>query len=129
MEKKKVLLIDDEKDFCATIATHLKLIGDFKIAVAFSGEEGLKLVKRLKPDLIILDIIMPGMDGFKVLEKLKKDSNTMEIPVIMLSGQDSDLYKIEAARLFDEFYITKPVDARQLKEKIEEVFKRRGSAE
>ena len=53
----------------------------------------------------------------------------MAIPVIMLSGQDSEAYKVEAAQLFDELYITKPVDAHQLKEKIDEVFKRRGSGE
>ncbi|MDP2924005.1 MAG: response regulator [Candidatus Omnitrophota bacterium] len=78
----------------------------------------------MKPDLIILDIVMPGIDGFKVLEKLKKENNTMAIPVIMLSGQDADMYKVKAAQLFDELYITKPVDAHQLKEKIEEIFKR-----
>jgi two-component system phosphate regulon response regulator PhoB len=66
------------------------------------------------------------MDGFEVLEKLKSDMSTIEIPVIMLTARGDEAYKVKAARLYDEEYITKPVEADQLKTRIDEVLKRCG---
>ena len=127
MDKKKiVLLIDDEMDYCALLKMHLSFIGNFEVVCAGSGNDGLKLARRIKPDIILLDVIMPGLDGFAVLEKLKKDDKTISIPVIMLSGLDEDNARIKAAQLYDELYITKPIDIYQLKAKIEETLKLRG---
>ncbi|MFO8053374.1 MAG: response regulator, partial [Candidatus Omnitrophota bacterium] len=78
-----------------------------------------------KPDLIILDIIMPQVDGIEVLKKLKESKETLSIPVIMLSAKTDDETKLKAAALYDEYYITKPVQIDQLKSKIKEVFQRR----
>ena len=126
MDKKKiVLLIDDEMDYCALLKMHLSFIGNFEVVCAGNGNDGLKLARRIKPDIILLDVIMPGLDGFAVLEKLKKDDKTISIPVIMLSGLDEDNARIKAAQLYDESYITKPVDIYQLKAKIEETLKLR----
>ena len=126
MDKKQiVLLIDDEMDYCALLKMHLSFIGNFEVICASSGNDGLKLARRIKPDIILLDVIMPGLDGFTVLEKLKKDDKTISIPVIMLSGLDEDNARIKAAQLYDELYITKPVDIYQLKAKIEETLKLR----
>jgi two-component system, OmpR family, alkaline phosphatase synthesis response regulator PhoP len=126
MSKKKILIIDDETDFCKLVKRNLELIGDFEVAIAEDGKRGLASAKKLKPDLILLDIMMPHMDGFKVLEKLKTDMNTIAIPVIMLTAKGDEASKIKAAQLYDEEYITKPIDAPDLKTKIEEVLKRRG---
>lgn len=126
MAKRKILLIDDEQDLCAVFKKHLESGGGFEVATALSGKEGLREAKKNKPDLILLDIMMPVMDGLKVLETLKKDNETVRIPVIMLTALDDDLDKIKAAQLYDEEYITKPVNIDQLKLKIEEVLKRRG---
>ena len=124
MDKKPVaLLIDDELDYCSFIKMHLKFIADLDVVCAGSGKDGLKLARRIKPDIIILDVVMPGLDGFAVLEKLKKDDKTISIPVIMLSGLDSDEARIKANQLYDETYITKPVDVYKLKDKIEEILK------
>jgi len=118
-----VLFIDDEVGYCNLIKMRLKLMANFNVICADNGKDGLKLARQIKPDIIILDIIMPGLDGFAVLEKLKKDDKTISIPVIMLSGLDNDEAKIKANRLYDETYITKPVDIYKLKDKIEEILK------
>ena len=85
MDSKRVLLIDDEQDSIEFVSTILKTEGISSI-FALNGEEGLDKAKKEKPDLIILDIQMPKMDGFEVFENLCKDNSTKGIPVIMLSG-------------------------------------------
>ena len=67
----QVLMIDDEKKICGIVKKGLELVGDFKVEIAHSGRDGLLLVKRLKPDIILLDIRMPEMDGLAVLKALK----------------------------------------------------------
>ena len=124
MSKKKILIIDDEVAFCKLVKRNLELIGDFDVAITTDGEGGFSLAKKLKPDLILLDIMMPIMDGFKVLEKLKSDMNTIAVPVIMLTAKGDEASKVKAAQLYDEEYITKPIEAPELKTKIEEVLKR-----
>ena len=124
MSKKKILIIDDELDFSKLVKKNLELIGDFEVAIAENGKQGLASVKKLKPDLILLDIMMPHMDGFKVLEKLKTDEDTSEIPVVMLSAKGDEASKLKASELYDEYYITKPIEALDLKKKIEDVLKR-----
>ncbi len=90
----KVLLIEDEKMLAEMYRTKFDNEG-FKIDVAFDGDEGLKAAKSEKPDIILLDIILPKLDGFLVLKELKKDPSTKKIPVILLSnlGQDEDIKK------------------------------------
>jgi len=126
MARKIILLIDDEKDFCELLQTHLEADGDLSLYPALDGKEGIRLANKLKPDLILLDVIMPEMDGFEVLKRLKEDSGLMQIPVIMLSAIDDKATKIRAAQSFDETYITKPFEISELKAKIAEVLKRRG---
>lgn len=121
---KKILLIDDEKDFCALMKINLELRGDYNVIIATSGKEGIRAVERKRPDLILLDITMPEMDGFEVLKILKKNEKTISIPVLMLTGRADKECQEEAMGLYDEGYITKPVDVEVLKAKIEEVLKR-----
>lgn len=126
MSKKKILIIDDEADFCKLVKRNLELIGDFEVVIAGDGKQGFNSAKKLKPDLILLDIMMPRMDGFKVLEKLKSDMNTLAIPVIMLTAKGDEASKVKAAQLYDEEYIIKPIEAPELKTQIEEVLRRSG---
>lgn len=109
MRKNRILIIDDEKDLCFFLKANLEARGDYHVKVATSGEDGLYLAERFKPHLVILDIIMPIMDGFKVLEELKRNPKTMAIPVLMLSAKHDDESKIEASGLYCEGYVTKPV--------------------
>lgn len=124
MEKKKILIIDDEPDFCKLVKINLELIGDFEVFTALDGKQGLELAKKLQPDLILLDIMMPRMDGFEVLEKLKTDKVSASIPVTMLTARGDEASKDMAAQLYDEDYIVKPIESLELKNKIEEILKR-----
>lgn len=126
MSKKKILIIDDESDFCKLIKWNLESMGDFEVYIATDGKRGLTLAKEIKPTLILLDIMMPVMDGFKVLEKLKADEETLEIPVLMLTAKGDEVSKVKASELYDDYYITKPIASPDLKNKIEEILRVRG---
>jgi len=121
---KKVLIIDDEEDLTFFVKANLELAGDYEVNIANSGKEGLKIAARYKPDLILLDIMMPHMDGFEVLERLKNTPKTTSIPVIMLTAKGDEDSKVKSATLYNECYIVKPVQIEFLKAKIEEVLER-----
>ena len=122
---RKILIIDDEEDLTFFVKANLELAGDYEVEVATNGRDGIKLANRQKFDLILLDIIMPHMDGFEVLEALKKNKKTLAIPVVMLTAKGDDKSKTKAASLYDEDYIVKPVQIDFLKTKIDEALARR----
>lgn len=126
MRKKRLLIIDDEFYFCKLVKLNLELTGEFEVYIATNGKQGLSLAKKIKPDLILLDILMPVMNGFEVLEKLRKDKSTMEITVIMLTAKTDDESKIRAAKLYSEDYIVKTKEIGDLRASIDAVLKRRG---
>lgn len=126
MGKKRILIIDDEADFCKLVKMNLELTGDFEVEMATNGKQGLAYARKLKPDLILLDIMMPQTDGFKVLEELKADMDTVEIPVVMLTARGDEEFQIKASGLYNEAYITKPIETTELKAKILEVLARKG---
>lgn len=90
----KVLIIEDDKFLSKIYATKLKKEG-IEAEFALNGEEGMKMMKENKPELILLDLIMPKMDGFAVLEEVKKDAKLKKIPILVLSnlGQEEDIQK------------------------------------
>ena len=124
--KKKILLIDDEEDFCFFVKNNLMATGEFTVDYTTNPNKGIKIARKSRPDLILLDILMPRKDGFKVLGILKKNLKTMTIPVIMLTAVGDDSAKIKASSLFNEDYIVKPVDHHNLKRRIDEVLRARG---
>jgi len=126
MYKKKVLIVDDEQDFCAIVKENLELRGNFEVHAASNGRDGIRMAKKLKPDIIILDIMMPEMNGFEMLERLKKDKDTLSIPVVMLSAREDDDSKMKSAQLYNELYLTKPIKIMELQNSIEDVLRRRG---
>ena len=126
MIKIRILIIDDEIGICNVVKEGLEKTGNFKVDMAVNGKDGIRAAKDIKPDLILLDIRMSGMDGLEVIERLKADRDTMMIPVVMLTAVEDDATKIKSAQLFNEQYITKPVEIIELRDKIEEVLKRRG---
>jgi CheY-like chemotaxis protein len=107
----KVLVIDDDSNVRDLIGRHLRKSG-FRVATAHSGEEGLKQARKLRPDAITLDVLMPGMDGWQVLSRLKEDSELSEIPVVMVSILDNRNlgYSLGAAD-----FLNKPVDHKRLR--------------
>lgn len=128
MTKKKILIIDDEKDFTQMVKLNLEKGGRFEVSIENKSPHALAAAKRYTPDVILLDILMPEMDGFKVLELLKKDYNTISIPVVMLTAVMTDEAKAKSTSLYDEGYIEKPVTAEELEREIEKVLRIRDSA-
>lgn len=90
----KVVLVEDEKMLADMYATKFMMEG-FETSKAYDGAAGLELAKKVKPDIILLDVIMPKLDGFAVLKQLKEDDSVSDIPVILLTnlGQDEDIKK------------------------------------
>jgi DNA-binding response OmpR family regulator len=118
----KILIVDDEKDIVETLAFMLKQKG-FETITAYDGEEGLKLAKEENPDLIILDVMMPKINGYKICRLLKFDSKYKNIPIIMVTarGQAQDVAIGEETGA-DE-YITKPFEFNDLFECIDKYVK------
>ncbi len=122
MSKKRILLVDDEESLVDMVKMRLEASG-YEVIPAYDGPEGLELARKERPDLIILDLMLPKMDGYKVCGLLKKDSRYVDIPVIMLTAraQEEDL-KL-GQELGAEVYITKPFDPQALLSKIQELLK------
>jgi two-component system alkaline phosphatase synthesis response regulator PhoP len=126
-DKAKILLIDDDKDFVE--ATKLVLESKpYEVITAYNGSEGLKQAKTEKPDLIILDVIMPVKDGFNAAEELKKDPELNKIPVIMLTSfadrrGETSLSVSQGLTLDTEDYIDKPVAPEELLKRVEKLLK------
>lgn len=128
--KAKVLLIDDDPDFVEVTKTVLES-KPYQVIVAYNGDDGLKKAREENPDLIILDIIMPGKDGFVVAEQFKKDAQLRKIPVLMLTsfaekGSGSAIAFSGGLTLETEDYLDKPVSPEELLRRVEEHLKRAG---
>lgn len=116
--KKKILIVDDAPENISILVAILK--SDYKVVPAINGEKALKLANADNPpDLILLDIMMPGMDGYQVCETLKADDTTKGIPVIFLSGKDSDDEMKKGIELGAVDYITKPIEPSIVLAKVE----------
>jgi DNA-binding NtrC family response regulator len=115
---KTILIVDDEKDFCTVLSDSLSQ-DRYRVVTAFNGKTALQLAKKEKPDLILLDIKMPGMDGIEVLKKIKKMRK--EIAVIMFTAFGTLETAREAMKLGAYDYVTKPVDLFFLKSLVKEV--------
>lgn len=126
---KRILVIDDEKDIVEAIEYNLKKDG-YRVNKAFDGQQGLKSAKENHPDLIILDLMLPGINGLDVCKLLKKDSLTATVPVIMLTAKNEEVDKIVGFELGADDYVTKPFSLRELLARVRAVLKRsNGEAE
>ena len=115
--KKKVLVIDDENDILLIIKSALHEEG-YDVTTANNGYDGLALAEDASPDLIILDIMMPEMDGFEVLQQLKENEKTAQIPVVILTGLSSKDKIREALNKGIDYYIVKPFEYQDLVSKV-----------
>lgn len=121
---KRILIIDDDEAFSDFLKVNLELRGDYECMVAPDGEEGLRIAGDNNLDLILLDIMMPGIDGFEVLKRLRASDKTKKIPVIMLTARSDDESMVKALELHDDGYVIKPLKIEELEEKIEEIFEK-----
>lgn len=122
VRKKKILAVDDEKAIVRLVQVNLEREG-YEVVTAYDGREALEKVASERPDLIVLDVMMPYMDGFEVLQQLKKDPETRDIPVIMLTAkaQDADVFRGWQSGV--DCYLTKPFNPMELKAFVKRVFK------
>lgn len=123
INKSLVLVIDDNEDMRYYIGEILRT--DFRIREAANGEEGIKLVHELNPDLVISDVMMPGMSGLELCEKLKKDPHTMEIPIILITAKNSDKERVSGLGKGADAYLIKPFAEEHLTVQVENLIKRR----
>ncbi|MBC8275462.1 MAG: response regulator [Chloroflexi bacterium] len=126
--KTKILLVDDDKDFVEATTMVLES-KPYEVVVAYDGDDGLAKARKEKPDLIILDIIMPVKDGFRAAEQLKKDPDLKKIPVIMLTsfsekGGETSLSVSQGLALDAEDYVDKPVAPEELLKRVERLLKK-----
>jgi two-component system, OmpR family, alkaline phosphatase synthesis response regulator PhoP len=109
----KVLVCDDERHIVRLIQVNLERQG-YQVVTAFDGKEGLEKVRSEKPDLVVLDVMMPYMDGFEVLKTLRREPATETLPVIMLTAKAQDKDVFEGYHYGADMYLTKPFNPMEL---------------
>ena len=129
--KARILIVDDDADFVESTKTVLES-KPYEVIVAVNGDEGLRKAREEKPDLILLDVIMPVKDGFTAAEQLKKDPKLAKIPVLMLTsfstmGSGTEIPRGQGYSLEAEDYIDKPVTPNNLLAIVEKHLKKAGS--
>ena len=122
MDKKKILLVEDEKVLMETVTLRLEDNG-YEVISAYDGFKGLEKAKKEKPDLIILDLMLPKMDGYKVCGLLKADTRYNKIPIIMFTARAQESDKKMGKEVGADAYITKPFEPQALLEKIRHLLK------
>ena len=111
--RKKILVIDDEPELTKAVEIRLKSIG-YEVALSYDGRTGIDKAKEIKPDLILLDLIMPIMDGYVVAKKLKDDPETKHIPIIILTASQREDLKTRCRELGVASFIMKPFETSDL---------------
>jgi two-component system alkaline phosphatase synthesis response regulator PhoP len=121
--RTKILIVDDELDTLLPLKRALEM-EDFKVIEAQDGVAALEKVKAETPDLVLLDLMLPKLNGFEVCQRLKQDETTSSIPIIMLTAKSETSDKIEGIGIGADDYVTKPFDLAELKARIKAVLRR-----
>jgi len=128
MSKEKILIVEDEKDIREMVRYNLQKEG-YTASVAQNGYDGVSLAKKERPDLVILDLMLPDIDGFEVCRLLKKNEITNQIPIIMLTAKSREADRVAGLELGADDYVTKPFSPRELVARIRAVLRRNISAQ
>ena len=120
---KKVLIVDDEENIVELLKFNMELKG-YEVEYAYDGEEALKKAKDIKPALILLDLMLPIMDGTKVCSKIREDEELKDTPIIMLTAKNMEKDKIYGLELGADDYITKPFSIKELMARVKAVTRR-----
>lgn len=123
MSKQTILVVDDEKDLLDLIEYNLRKEG-FDVLKAENGEEGIAVAKEKNPDLVLLDIMMPKMDGMQAVEEMRKDDQLKNIPIIFLTARSDEKTEVEGLNKGGDDYITKPISTTKLISRIKAVLRR-----
>jgi DNA-binding response OmpR family regulator len=117
MKNLKILLVDDEEEFVTTLAERLELRG-LQARAALNGEAALQMIEADTPEIVILDVMMPGLGGFEVLRRIK--AQHPQLPVILLTGRGSEKEGVKGMQLGAFDYLMKPLDIEELIKKMQE---------
>jgi DNA-binding response OmpR family regulator len=121
--RKKILVVDDDAELVELISFNLKQAG-YSIGTASNGVEAIKKTHSLEPDLIVLDVMMPELDGFAVCEILRRDTATATVPIMMLTALSSELGRVAGLGSGASDFVTKPFSPRLLVQRIEELLQK-----
>jgi two-component system phosphate regulon response regulator PhoB len=127
MPKEHILVVDDEEDILELVRFHLAREG-YELSLAASGEDALKKIKRERFDLVVLDLMLPGLDGLEVAKTLKNDPKAKSIPILMLTAKGEDADIVTGLELGADDYVTKPFSPRVLIARVKAVLRRRSRA-
>ncbi len=127
MEKQRILIVEDDKHIAKLIKYNLEKAG-YEATVVGSGEEAFAALEKERPDLIILDIMLPGRDGFEVCREIKQEDNLKNIPIVMLTARAEEVDRIVGLELGADDYVIKPFSLRELILRVKAIL-RRGKVE
>jgi two-component system alkaline phosphatase synthesis response regulator PhoP len=119
MGKRKVLIVDDEENFLELVKINLEHTGKYEVQTLLDGRDTLSRVKSFNPDVILLDILMPKMDGVEVCKILNADPAASRVPILMLSALDTDKDKLMMYKLGVVDFLVKPIETDELIARIE----------
>ena len=125
MSKRKILVVDDSALVAEAVKAKLEA-NNYDVQLAYSGEEALERVAEAIPDLMILDVYMPGIDGFEVCRRLREKSETQALPIVMLSSRGNIKEKLAGFRVGADDYLVKEFDLLDLPYRVKLVFRLRG---
>jgi len=123
MAKGRILVVDDEEDLIELVRYNLEQEG-FQVKSAFDGESALKIARQELPDLLLIDLMLPGMDGLELCRSLRSDNRTASIPVIMLTAKSAESDRIVGLELGADDYVVKPFSPRELAARVKAVLRR-----
>ena len=124
MAKEKILVVDDEEDILELLSFNLSREG-YRVSCAASGEDALRMAQAEAPDLMVLDLMLPGIDGLEVTRILKSDTGTMDVPIVMLTAKGEEADIVTGLELGADDYIAKPFSTRVLMARMKAVLRRR----
>ena len=119
----RVLIVEDEPDIRALVVHHLKREG-YQVSAASSGEEALRQVQAAPPDLVLLDLMMPAMDGLEVCRRLRQDPATVSLPIVMLTAKGDEVDRVLGLEIGADDYIVKPFSPKELLARVRAVLRR-----
>ena len=123
MARERILLIEDEPDIAEVLQYNLEKEG-FEVAVARRGDSGLEAIRREPPDLVVLDLMLPGIDGLELFRMLKRDAATARLPIVMLTARGEEVDRIVGLELGADDYISKPFSPREVVLRVKAVLRR-----
>ncbi len=127
--RKCILTIEDNKDICEAVRYNLEKEKDFSVVEAHTGEDGVNLAFKLKPSLIILDLMLPGVSGFEICRILRRDPETQQIPILILSARSAESDKVLGLELGANDYMTKPFGVRELVARVRTTLRKSDASE